>query len=168
MIYDKIKAYGFQALCMVLLILLTVQTLRLHHSQIQEAEATTTLANERSVAASALVKREADTRVTENGLSTGASETRKVTYDQVTNLTNQRDALLKRVRNAEANANKSSVSKACTTTSTGQALDKDVGGELLARIGEKDVDEAIRADTLRLHLKACYLQYDAAREALSK
>lgn len=169
MIYDKIKAYGFQALSLVLLVLLATQTFRLHYAELREAKAITTLANERASSAEALVASQEETRIAENALSANAAETRKVTNDQVRTLTTQRDVLIKRVRVAEANAATATlVSKVTAATSDRAAPQGNHGGELLSTIGEQDVDEAIRADTIRLHLVACYRQYDQARETLSK
>lgn len=167
MILGQLKAYGWMAAAIALAVLLGTQTWRLHLAQLEVAATTTQLANERAAAAVELAEAQAAARNTETKMNTVAAETRKETHDQVRTLTTQRNALLDRVRRAEARAAAAQLPQASATACSGAPASGDHGSELLATIGTADVEEANRADTLRLHLLACYRQYDAAREALS-
>ena len=117
-----------------------------------------------------LVVKNKEVRKTETSLNDGAAITRKETNDQVRAITRERDALLKRVRDAESRAKPSNpvVSQTSPATSDGEVATGDVGGEFLNQLGEEDVLEAERADVIRLHLKACYRDYDRAKEALEQ
>lgn len=169
MIIDKIKAYGFQALSLVLFILLATQTFRLHSAEREADKATTALASERALASAALATSEKEARGTEGELNTSAAETRKETKNEINTFSSQYAALLKRVRIAEANlATERLMSKAASTTSHGSGTKGDPGTELLSTIGEEDVSEAKRGDELRTYLKACYRDYENARQALMK
>lgn len=162
---DTIKAYLFQGLCLVLLVLVGVQTWRLHNAQLEELEAKTTLSNERAAAAVALAKQEQEHRDKERSLQASANQSRKETNEALSLSNARRDDLLKRLRNSKATDNRC-VSEATTTTSTADARSSDAGGELPGSLGEEDVQEASRADIIRLELISCYRQYEDARKAL--
>lgn len=176
MILDKLKAYGWMAAAIALSVLLATQTLRLHTSQLAHAAVKTQLsdtnsayAEERTKAATSLVAAHDAARTAEAGLGAAASEIRKETNDQVSALVTQRDSLRKRVRLAEARAAAAAIMpQAAAVAPARQAPSGVPRAELLAPIGEEDVVEADRADTIRLHLAACYRQYDKAREALNQ
>lgn len=164
-----IKAYLAVALATVFGGLLIVQTVRLHGAQLEVAELQVEIESEKATAAHALAVSTIEARETEIALGSKAADTRKETNEQIRNLTAQRDALLKRVLNAELNAAAAGVvSKATSATFPGAVAKGSHGGELLGSLGQEDVEEALRADSIRLQLVACYRQYEAARKALSQ
>lgn len=166
---DTIKTYVLGALALVFGLLLMVQTFRLDNAQIELAEFEAEVASEKATAAHTLAVSTIEARETENALGSKASETRKETNDQIRNLMAQRDGLLKRVLNAELDSAAAAVvSKAATATFPGAVATGSTGGELLGSLGQEDVEEALRADTIRLQLVACYRQYEEARKALSQ
>lgn len=169
MILDKIQKYGFMVLSAALGALLLAQTVRLHGSQLAEAKAITTLANERAESnATALAKQER-VRNAERSLFNDSSESRKQINDQVRVLSARNASLLERVRLAEerSSTGRANLPSTASTTGTGQAGTGDSGAELLGSLGTADVQEASRADLIRLHLASCYRDYDRARETLS-
>ena len=124
-------------------------------------------AEERAKQSQDLAKAQAAARSAEAGLQAGAAEIRKETNDQVRSLAAHRDALVRRLRVAESNlATARLVSETTAAARAGQAAGGGGRPELPASIGEADVAEAERADVIRLHLAACYAQYDRAQEAL--
>lgn len=166
---DNAKAYLGLFLSVVFGVLLALQTVRLDLTQKDLAKAVDTLDQERAVAQAALTVSTIAARETELGLGVSAASTRKETNDQVEALSRQRDDLLKRLRNAESKAATAAlVSKATSASCAGPAARVGDPAELPGTLGSEDVEEASRADTIRLHLVACYRQYDEARKALSK
>lgn len=166
---DKIKAYFFQGLCVILVILLGIQSYRVATAQAAEWKAKNTLATAQATAAANLALGEGKNRKTENDLTVKAAETTKDTNEKTTIVYRDSDALLKRLRIAESNlATERLLSKTRTASSDGQTPIVGNGGEVPAEIGEEDVQEAQRADIIRIRLIACYKDYDDAREALSK
>lgn len=169
MILTQIKAYGWMALSIFFGTLLASQTVRLHFSQLAEAKAVLTLAQAQNAATEARNTLNTEAREKEKDLNTSAADTRKDTNDSVRKLTTQRDDLVKRLRYAEANAATANlISKTTRVTCDGEATSRDSGTQLPNTLGAEDVDEALRADTIREHLKACYTQYDKARQTLSQ
>lgn len=166
MIFDKLKAYGWMAVAIAATSALGVQTFRLHVSQLSEAKAISTLANERAVAADGRAKQVDTFRKSELLLVTESFETRKVTHEKVSNLAVRNDALLQRVRNAESTKLVVDMPSTTTAPTDGEAVSGILKPELLGSFGEEDVREASRADTIRLHLEACYRDYDRAAETL--
>ena len=164
---ERAKVMGVLIAGMVLLGLLAMQTFRLHASQLEVARMESTLASERAAASAALAAKTAQARRTEQELQQAAHQTRKEKDDAIATLTAHRDALLKRLRDAQHAAG-TRLPGTAATASTGQAALGDGGSWLPAPLGEQDVDEAHRADVIRLALLACYRQYDAARQALSQ
>lgn len=165
---DKIMKYGWMALAILAITLLVGQSWRLHVSQLAEAKAITTLANERAAAAQANTTQIGAIRKIENSMEVTASETRKTTNAQVSSLNVRSDSLLQRVRNAAVSAKPAEVPSTSAVAGDGQAAGRDPQPELLGQFGEEDVREAKRGDTIRLHLQACYALYDRAQEALNK
>lgn len=166
---DTFKAYLGLFLSTVFGVLLALQTVRLDLTQKDLAKAKETLEQEHAVASAAMAVSTIAARETELGLGVSAANTRKETNDQVQTLSRERDALLRRVFIAKANAATAAiVSKATAASCDGTTPRGDDSAELLGTIGSADVEEATRADTIRLHLAACYEQYDQARQALSK
>lgn len=166
---DTIKAYLGVALAILFGGLSIVQTVRLHDAQLEVADLRVELESEKATAANALAVSNIAARETEIGLGSKAANTRKETNDQIRNLTAQRDALLRRVLNAELEAAAAAVvSKASSATFPGGASKGSHGAELPGSLGQEDVEEALRADTIRLHLAACYRQYNEAKKALSQ
>jgi len=166
---DKITSYFWMALAIVASIGLATQTLRLHSAQMAKAEAVVASATDRATASSNLAMGQEKARVTEYTLNTGAAGITKATNVAVQALSTQRDSLLQRVRIAESNAATARlVSQAPSTSSAGRALGGSDGPELLGTLGEADVGEANRGDTIRLHLAACYAKYGEVRKALAQ
>lgn len=166
---ETAKAYLGLILSTVFGVLLALQTVRLDGAQTDLAKAKEVLEQEHAVAAAALTVSTIAARETELGLGVSAAATRKETNDQVQALSRQRDDLLQRVRIAESKAATAAlVSKATAVAYTGPAARVGDPAELLGTLGSADVEEATRAETIRLHLAACYRQYEQARQALSK
>lgn len=165
MIFTKVQLYVAAAAVAVLTGLLGVQTWRLHVSQLATAKAVTTLATERAVASEARAIQQSNFRKTEINLGNSAAQTRKATNDQVRSLDVHSASLLQRVRNA-AGAQSGDVSGTAAAPGDGQVVARSPEPELLGQLGEEDVREANRADTIRLHLAACYADYDRAKAAL--
>lgn len=166
MIFDKLKAYGWMAAAIVAASALGVQTVRLHTAQLQRAEAISTLANERATAADARATQIDNFRKSELKLVAGASETRKITHDKVSVINSRSSALIQRMRSAQAAVKFVDVPSSAPVASDGQAVAGSTEPELYGSLGEEDVLEAGRADTIRLHLEACYRDYDRAEAAL--
>lgn len=166
--FDKIIAYGATAIALTLGVGLGVQTWRLHTAHIALAAEQVSISNVRTKAATDLANAQAKHREIEQGLNTSAAQTRKETNDQIRVLSAQRTSLLDRVRLAEARATTSNMSQASATPSNGTVAGRIDGGELLGSFGTEDVEEATRAETIRLHLKACYALYNRSAEALSR
>jgi len=164
---ESIKAYFFQGLCLVLVVLVGVQTWRLHNAQLEEFEAKSTLSNERAAAGLALAREERAHREKERSLQAAAEATRKEKDAAITASNAHRDALLKRVRHAKSAAY-TCVPEATTDSGNAETGSSHSGGELLGTLGEEDVQEAHRANAIRAELMSCYRQYDDAREALKK
>lgn len=165
MIFTKVQLYAAAVAVAVLTGLLGVQTWRLHISQLETAKAVTTLATERAVASEARAVQQSNFRKTEINLGNSAAQNRKATNDQVRSLDVRSASLLQRVRNATA-AQSGDVPSTPSVTSPGQVVPRSSEPELLGQLGEEDVREANRADTIRLHLAACYADYDRAKAAL--
>jgi len=166
---DAIKEYLGIALLVVIGGLLVAQTMRLHKSQLEVAGLELEIASERAATAIAVAAAIESVRKTEQDLGLSSAVTRKETNEAIRNLTAQRDSLLRRLLNAEANgATSSPMPKASAAASTGGATQGSDGTQLPGTIGSEDVEEALRADTIRLQLAACYRQYNKAREALSR
>lgn len=164
-----IKTYLAVALATLFGGLLIVQTVRLHGAQLDVAELRVELESEKATAANALAVSTIAARETEVGLGSKAADTRKETNDQIRNITAQRDALLRRVLNAELEAAAAAVvSKATAASFPGRVAQGSDGAELFGSLGQEDVEEALRADTIRLQLAACYRQYNEAKKALSQ
>ena len=168
MIPDKILKWVFIVSWLVASTVATVQTLRLHAAKLDKAEAASALADERREAAVQLAAAESKVRKTESNLQASAAETREQIHEATQAIATERDALLVRVRNAEARAARAAMSSASTAAGNLQAPPGDPGGELLATIGREDVAEAERADLIRAALQGCYRDYEAARAALGQ
>ena len=170
MILDRMLAYVALAAALILGALLGVQTWRLHSAQISLAQAQSAIALERQQSSDAAARLQAQIRLTEQSLNESATLARKQTDEQLQVFSLERDALVRRVRLAEARAAAAlnRVPDTSTAPSIGSAPPGDSRAELLATIGEQDVVEAERADIIRIHLVACYNQYAEAREALNR
>ena len=169
MIADKILKYLAIASFLVALSLAIVQTWRLHGAELAKAEAVVALATERREAAVQLAQEQAQVRKTENNLQASAATTREQIHEATQAISSERDAILERVRSAEARQRKllAAVSSATSVASIAEAGPQGHGTEVLATIGAADVDEASRADLIRAALLGCYRDYDSARAALA-
>lgn len=170
---DKLKANFWMLAVAVVTTLLLLQSWRLHTSQLETAAVQVTLSTERSAwseertkAATKLATLQGKLRTAEGVLEKQASDNRKATNDKVRDLTVRNDSLLERVRNAERATAASDMSGTITVAGNGQVAGGSAGKELLGWLGEEDVREAQRADVIRLHLAACYADYDRAKAAL--
>jgi len=164
--YNKALKWLAIAAFLVAAGLAIVQTLRLHTAQLDQAEAAVALATERREAAVRLAQEQAQVRKTENTLQASAAQTRNDIHAATFAITTERDALLNRVRLAEARAAKAALSRASAAAGTPEAGPVGDGTGLLATIGSADVDEAYRANLIRVALLGCYRDYDAAEAAL--
>ena len=166
---DAIKEYIWIALLIATGGLLVAQTMRFHTSQLEMAKLELGIANARAETAIAVEAASASVRKTEQGLNQSSATTRKETNEAIRNLTVQRDSLLRRLLNAEANgASSAPLPKASAATDAGGVAQASPRTEFLGKIGSEDVEEALRADTIRLQLVACYRQYNEVRKALSQ
>jgi hypothetical protein len=164
---DKLKAHAWMFTAAALAALLLWQTTRLWGAEIQISQLQLQHAQTIAKQSQDLAKAQAAARSAEAGLQAGAAGIRKETNDQVHSLAAHRDALVRRLRVAESNlATARLVSETTAAARAGQAAGGGGRPELPASIGEEDVAEAERADVIRLHLAACYAQYDRAQEAL--
>ena len=166
---DAIKEYLGITLLVAAGGLLITQTMRLHTSQLEIAKLELEMSDARAQTAIAVEAASASARRTEQGLSLSSATTRKETNEAIRNLTTQRDALLRRLLNAETNRTSSTpLPQATSATSARGIAPANSGAEFLGSFGSADVEEALRADTIRLQLVACYRQYEEARKALSQ
>jgi 2-methylaconitate cis-trans-isomerase PrpF len=138
--------------------------------QEREAHAITKLEFEtlRAESAQRIADAEAAARAAESKLRSSTHQIREKTNAQVRDLAVERDALAQRLRVAEARlaAASGAVSGSPGAPADGASASGGDGAELPAPIGAADVDEAYRADVIRLNLLACYEQYEQARKTL--
>lgn len=134
--------------------------MRLSSSQYQIAEI-------EKQSALALANAERDAREKESVLRNKLDELKKDLDEKSVIYSDQRNALLKRLRRAEANAATNLlVSQTNTDTRLRETSSRDIGVEIPGSIGEKDVQEALRADIIRENLIACYKQYDQIQQLI--
>jgi hypothetical protein len=165
---DAVKAFVWLVMAVLMGLVSVFQTYRLGAAKDAAAQATLELSEARRVAQEELAKAQSQVRKVEEDLQTKAAEVRKETHDQISALGAQRDALLVRVRRAEAATTAPvRMPEASSFTCTGTLAPGDSGAELLGSIGQEDVEEASRADLLRIHLKSCYEHYENARKLLN-
>ena len=107
-------------------------------------------------------KAEADARQKEFELATAIDQQRKVKDDEISNL--RRDVRNLRGRLSDLSTRPTGDSGA-PTASFGQAPVGCPGPVLYRDTAEALVDEAERADVIRIELKACYGAWDKARDA---
>lgn len=109
-------------------------------------------------------------REMEADLARQAASLRESTDEKLRVLAAQRDDVARRLRIAEAarsgGQREPGVSGSAADPSAGSLAFGSSVSQLPGSIGEPDVDEAYRADVLRLHLLACYSQYQRVEEAL--
>lgn len=135
----------------------------LANAQTDAAEARADVEGARAVAASELATAHSKARELERKLSHDATIQRKATDAEITNFSRRADALRGRLRDYAATADAPGATAATCDQPTARGDNLAV---VPARIGEQDVAEAQRADTIRLELIACYGAYDRARETL--
>ena len=133
------------------------------------ASAKKELANYRQAAITQSLIKQTETRDKEYALAWESAQRRTQTNEATKALHDHVAVLQQRLRNAEARSI-TVVRVPVTPTITGPSTiarqpDQPV---VLATIGSEDVDEAHRADTIRIEYLACKSQYDAVREELSK
>jgi hypothetical protein len=164
MLIDKVLL----AAVIVLIGLLGVQRWQLYSIRAELVMTQLLMAQERELATARLVLAQEEYRAKERHLTSTVAATQKETRAQIKVFTGQWGALVQRVRVAEAKtlAARTAVSQATADTADGQTASGDDEPELLASIGVTDVDEARRADEIRISLLACYVQYEAARTTL--
>ncbi|HNK16095.1 MAG TPA: hypothetical protein PLZ20_16105 [Nitrospira sp.] len=109
---------------------------------------------------------EVKARSAETELATGAAETRKKTNEKTRTVDARSRDLLEWVRRAEEAKRNLELSRSSSTADAGATPPGDHGTQLLGSLGGADVEEAQRADTIRLHLKACYADYARAEKTL--
>jgi hypothetical protein len=176
MILDKIQKYGWMAAAITAASLLGLQTWRLHSEQLQHAALKVEVAAERQAAAQANANQHAQFRKTEINLANDAAASRKDTHGKVSSLNDQRDRLLVGSRSMRGQSSGTSG----IGTGTAAAVDRQAGpisdgtglhgpaGAASAVFDVDEVNEAFRADLIRIHLLACYRDYDRAQAALKR
>lgn len=148
-----------------LVVLLVLLGVSMYRTNLALAKAEQELSEYISEAKDKLIKQQEAARATEQSLNEQASEARKKANDEINTLVTHRTLLLNRLRDYKGYS--SDLSEATTTTSDGRIAVTDAGASVLGTIGEEDVEEALRADTIRLQLISCYRQYNQARKALN-
>jgi hypothetical protein len=114
-----------------------------------------------------------DARSKEQRLVEVAANERKLKHENSTLLAAQRDAIRVRLSEAALSLNPGLTAKAATASTFGQAANRSDLPELSGASGEAShpiselLDEAERADQIRLGLLSCYKMYDEARAALA-
>ena len=149
----------------VLALALSVVSYQLYLAQVKVSKAETTVSQMETRHAKALAKAEGEARKAEQELVAKTAAIRKETNEKINTLNAQRDVLLSRVLHAEANAATALLlPRPSETAGDGETATGDNQPELLGKLGEADVHEAMRADIVREHLLACYRQYDSVRK----
>lgn len=155
--------------CVALVLLLGLQTYRLGEVQkdllaekASYSEAVARSERARSVALAEANKINSDLQESYNA-------ERKTLRENVSIATADADALRKRLRNATANL---ATARLINSTGVGEAgndgdrtvlYEKIAGQDVPATYSEIDIDEAHRAEIIRLNLLSCYKQYDEVR-----
>ena len=155
----------------ILALLLTVigALVNNNHKNSEIADLKLTISQRETTSAQGEATAQTEVRSTEAGLADGAGQDRKKTNEQIDSLTSQRNALIRRLRIAEDRATRSmQLPKDSKPASDGHATGDGDGTQFPATIGTEDVEEASRADTIRVHLEACYSQYNRVKDALGK
>ena len=127
------------------------------------AEQKTEMATLREQAAIQLSQATLQARRTTEALQAAADEQRKADNEEIHTLSTRAGTLARRVRDAEARAATATLVSQSLTPGAGQAPARCDGAGVFGSLGEPDVWEAERADTLRIALKSCYADYDRAR-----
>lgn len=167
--FSRLRLFVFIVALATLGSLYAIQTVKLHGVQLQLARVNIQAADERAASAAKLADAQGKLRQIEQNLNTTAFEIRKESNEKVQSLVAQRDALLRRVRLAEAGAATSAlVSRITTDPGNRETLSGDTQSELLGSLGTADVEEAVRAEIIRTELLACYKQYDSVRKSLNQ
>lgn len=152
----------------LLALALAVVSYQLYLAQVGISKAETRISTMETTHAIALAAAQEKARDAEHKLSTDVAVIRKETNEKVDSLNAQRDALIKRVRRAEANAATALLlPRASENSGDREAASGDTGAELLGSFGAEDVSEAVRADIIREQLKGCYAQYESVRQSIS-
>lgn len=155
-----------KVLLAIAIVLAGWQTWQLGEARSAEAKAVAALAQYQQKASDNLTGEVITVRANEQGMQETASVIRKNTNESVQATVAEHDALLKRLRVAEANlATARLMSSVAYAASPGAASPGGDEPELPARIGEADVREAKRGETIRLHLASCYAHYESARSS---
>lgn len=145
----------------------TLQTVRLHEAEQALSQAEVAASASARAAAEALAKAQKDYRNKEHALLSQTAEIKRKSNEQINALSAQRSELLKRVRHAEARAATNLlVPRSNKDPGNGETPSGDAPTEFLGSLGSADVEEAARADQIRLSLLACYEQYDSVRDKL--
>lgn len=151
---------------LVLLVSLSGGTVLYFHKEAKINQLQTEISKLKEEAALEAIKQVETIRKVEQSLQEDAAVFRKETNDKVTAMSSERNRLLKRLRNYEARQSNTGMSESPSTTEAGEIASGDPLGEFLNQLGEEDVHEAVRAETIRLHLIQCYANYDRAEAAL--
>lgn len=114
----------------------------------------------------ALASAEAKARSAEAKLTQGAAETRKNTHEKTRTVDARSRDLLEWVRRAEEAKRNLELPATSATAGLGSTPTGNPGTQLLGSLGTADVEEARRADIIRLHLESCYANYARAEETL--
>lgn len=99
-------------------------------------------------------------RITENTWRVNTASIRKERDDEIENIAAERDAALAELRKRPRRPAPGTPE----ATGNGQAANGCTGAQLYQDDATAFVREAARADEIRVHLKACYAQYDMISE----
>lgn len=134
--------------------------------EVQKAK--TELASVRQKSAEHVAQVTQDFRQREAGLNQKIATQKETADETIASLRSRADALVVSLRNAKRERDSApAVPTASAVAPDVQAVAGGDGPLVPAEIGEPDVAEALRADTIRVELLRCYAQYDAAAEALA-
>lgn len=162
MILDKIKSNVLMVVAGILAITLLVVSGLLVQAKLSAAAFEVTVSEERQKAAEKVAELTEALRTKEAAIASKYEKTIHKSNEDLKSLAISRDNLLKRLRNATSSQRTANNS----VTDNAKVTEGVVRQELLGSFGEEDVSEANRADTIRIHLQACYEQYDNVRNTL--
>lgn len=178
--FSAITSYLWQGTSAVLAVLLITSSMKscslekdLLKEQAKVQRVGRVLSDERAASAANLSKAQGEARTVEQNLQKKADLERKERDEKINSLSTEHAALSKRVRDAEARAKHLAsdlygLSRTTQGTGTGGIVPGDSGTVLLATIGQEDVDEASRADTIRVSLQSCYASYREVRDKINR
>ncbi|HKR17670.1 hypothetical protein [Rhizorhapis sp.] len=157
-VMDFVKRNPWQALCIALVALSALLWLRTDRIAGQRDRALATVAEMHRQSKAA----DKSYRATEKRLADNARSITKEKNDAIADLVADRNALLEQLRTRPRRP----ATAATTVATNGQAAPGCTGAQLYRDDSEFLAREASLSDEIRISLKACYAQYDDAREKM--